>query len=210
MASYVTIKDAIEALKTGKKNSSVIVKVLSLGELATGTKKDGSQYKKMSAVVKDNSDVQELTLWDGDIGRVEAGKVYKLESPYWSFYKEKPQLGLGQYCTVHLASESDMLGQQTMQQSVPQPSSPTSTAGTPQVTSPTSPTATEPVPTVPIPKIDSGLQKFVRDVATELEQIRVEVEATMAMFNIPINGPHVGMIVSKCYDEWQSKKKGSV
>ena len=102
--SFVTIVEARKVLK-----GNVIVKVVSLGEMKTGDKSDGTQFRKQQVVLKDNSDVQEMILWDSEIGRLDQGKYYKLEGPYWKMYKDTPQLSLGKYCKITECMESDLL-----------------------------------------------------------------------------------------------------
>lgn len=103
MANFVTIAEAIQA-----KKGDIIVHVVSLGELKTGAS-DKGPWSKQEAVVKDKSGATSLTLWNEDIGRLEAGKTYSLESPYWNEYKGKVQLSLGQYCTVKESDDSSLL-----------------------------------------------------------------------------------------------------
>lgn len=113
--TYVLLAQAKKELK-----GSVIVKVQSIGELKAGTTKDGSDWTKKDAVIKDNSGEQKLTLWNDDIAKIHEGKCYKLEQPFWKDYEGKPNLSLGQYCKIHDATESDLLPFEGQQES-PQP-----------------------------------------------------------------------------------------
>lgn len=116
MTDYVTIATA-QAAKKG----SIIVKVLSLGELKSGAS-DKGPWSKQVAVIKDNSTSINLTLWNEDIGKLEQGKSYMLETPYWSEYKGETQISLGKFCKIHDADEIDLLDasqQQTITASVP-------------------------------------------------------------------------------------------
>ncbi len=103
MVEYITISQARLALK-----GSIIVKVVSLGEMKSGTGTKGP-WKNQTAVLKDDSDTENLLMWGQDIGKLDQGKYYKLESPFWSVYKESPQLSLGKFCTIHDAIESDLI-----------------------------------------------------------------------------------------------------
>lgn len=103
--NYVTIAEA----RLNPKGTSLIVKVASIGELKSGESKSGDKWKRQQAVLVDKSDNQELTLWGGDIGRIEQGKFYKLVTPYWKEYEGDLQLSLGKYCIVQECTESDLL-----------------------------------------------------------------------------------------------------
>jgi len=202
MAGFISLKDA---KAVGKGN--IIIKVVSLGELQKGVSKtSGDPWQKQGAVIKDASLTETLTLWGDDIGRLMAGKCYKLESPYWKEYKGENQISLGKYCTVTECSESDLLGQQTM---------------------PTE--ASAPAQGVDFKKLneqanaDEALRQkqqeiqnqldllqmpsgkmiiFVHEQAKLLLQIRREVEDEMSKYSkAPPVGAEVGMIVSKIYDE---------
>jgi hypothetical protein len=97
---YVTIAEA----RLDPKGTSLIVKVVSIGDL-----KKGDDWKRQSVVVKDNSDSQEIMTWNKEIGLLEIGKCYKLDKPYWKEYEGDLQLSLGKYCTVMECQESDLL-----------------------------------------------------------------------------------------------------
>lgn len=130
MTTFVLITAARAILK-----GNLIVKCVSLGELKHGNKKDGTQFQRQQAVLKDNSGIQELTLWDNDIGRLEAGKYYKLDNPYWNTYKNEPQLSLGNYCTVMECLEADLLALPPGQ-AAPQPQPTNQQFTSPSVTPP--------------------------------------------------------------------------
>jgi len=103
MMECITIAQAKAALK-----GSIIAKVVHLGNISSGTGAKG-EWQKQVATLKDNSETQEMTLWNEDIGRLDQGQILVFEQPYWTMYKEKPQLSLGNYCKLTIASESDML-----------------------------------------------------------------------------------------------------
>ena len=104
MTEYIPL---LEAQRNGKGN--VIIKILGLGEIKTGNSKDGSTWSRQDVDVQDASMRMKMTLWNDDIGRLEASKVYGLEQPFWKDYKGEMQLTLGNYCTVHPMTEDDML-----------------------------------------------------------------------------------------------------
>ena len=125
MSDFVTINQA----KLQKKGN-IKFKVLSLGELKTGTTKSGSPYQKQDAVIKDSSGAINLTLWNDDIGKLEAGLYYSLENGWWSDYKGETQLSLGNYYELQLISETDFVNnsanpnQPTLEQSATTPGQP--------------------------------------------------------------------------------------
>jgi len=90
------------------KNSSIIVKCVGVGEVKSGKGAKGP-YKNQIATLQDHSGMQQLTLWNEDIGKLDQGNYYKLENPFWTVYKDEPQLSLGNYCKVQLAAETDLL-----------------------------------------------------------------------------------------------------
>ena len=102
---FVTIAQA----RLAPKGTSLIVKVVSLGEMKQGTTGAGVEWKRQQVVVKDNSDVQELTVWNQEIGMLEVGKCYKLGTPYWKEYNGNLQLSLGKFCTTMECTEIDIL-----------------------------------------------------------------------------------------------------
>lgn len=118
-AEYKTIAQA----KADKKGS-IIAKLVSLGELTSGTKKDGGTWQKQTGVLKDNSEAMEITFWGEDIGKMEPGKYYFLENPFWSEYKDKTQLSLGKFAIVAEATEANLIkvdGHKTMDAPKPEP-----------------------------------------------------------------------------------------
>lgn len=109
MVDYITIDQArVKLMTENVKNSSIIVKCIGVGEVNSGNGAKGP-YKKQIATLQDHSGMQQLTLWGEDIGKLDQGNHYKLETPFWTVYKEEPQLSLGNYCKVQLAGETDLL-----------------------------------------------------------------------------------------------------
>jgi len=102
---FVTIAQA----RLAPKGTSLIIKVVSLGEMKQGTTPAGEPWKRQQVVVKDNSDVQELTVWNQEIGMLEVGKCYKLGTPYWKEYNGNLQLSLGKFCVTMECTEADLL-----------------------------------------------------------------------------------------------------
>lgn len=125
MSDFVTIAEA----KIHKKGN-IMFKVLSLGELKSGTTKKAAPYEKQDAVIRDSSGAINLTLWNDDIGKLEPGFHYSLESGWWSEYKGEIQLSLGNYYELEQISESDFINnsanpnQPTIEQSATTPGTP--------------------------------------------------------------------------------------
>jgi len=112
---FVTIAEAVSA-----KGGDIIFQCISLGELKAGNKKDGGTYQMQEATIKDNSSALSLQLWNDDIGKVMAGNYYFLSKAYWTEYKGKVQLSLGDYCELKDATAGDLLqaeSQPTLDQS---------------------------------------------------------------------------------------------
>jgi len=96
-------------MNEGKKSSSICATVIKIGDLKSGTSSKGDWIKK-DITLKDDSGEQVLTAWNDDIKKFELNVTYKIESPYWTLYNEKPQLSLGQYAKVTVAAEpSDII-----------------------------------------------------------------------------------------------------
>jgi len=106
MTNYISLAQAKTNLK-----GDVIIGVVSIGDLKAGSGSKGDWTKK-DAIVKDMSGDQKLTLWNEDIKKIEVGKFYKLENPYWTVYEGNPQLSLGQYCKIVECKNEDLLPRQ--------------------------------------------------------------------------------------------------
>lgn len=104
MTEFVTVAEAKAQLK-----GNIHFKVISLGELKTGSTKAGSSYEKQDAVIKDSSGAMNLTLWNEDIGKLDPGAYYSLENGWWTEYKNDAQLSLGNYYTLTKIPEDDFI-----------------------------------------------------------------------------------------------------
>lgn len=92
MSDFVSLSVAKKELK-----GAITFKVISLGELKSGTSKTGETYQKMVVVIKDNSGAMNVTLWNDHIGSLDVGQHYSLDNAWWSQYKNEPQLSFGNY-----------------------------------------------------------------------------------------------------------------
>jgi len=104
MSDFVTIAQAKSDL-----SGNIIFKVISLGELKTGNSKTGEAYEKQDVVIKDSSGAMNLTLWNKNIGALDAGMFYSLENAWWNEYKNKAQLALGDYYDLVKITETDFI-----------------------------------------------------------------------------------------------------
>lgn len=104
MSEFTSIVNAKQ-----QKNGSIKFKVISLGDLKSGTTKAGAAYQKQIAVIKDSSGVMNLTLWNEHIGLLEPGLYYSLENAWWSDFKGETQLSLGNYFELEPISETDFI-----------------------------------------------------------------------------------------------------
>lgn len=103
MADYIPLAQAMKQL-----NGDIIIEVVSIGDLKAGTGSKGDWTKKV-ATIKDESAEMKLTLWNTDIEKIQQGKFYKIENPFWTTYEEKPQLSLGQYFKLFETTKEKLL-----------------------------------------------------------------------------------------------------
>jgi len=183
MVDYMLIDIARSKMK-----GSIIAKVIGVGEMTEGTSEKGA-WKKQIATLQDASGTQSLTLWNTDVGKLDQGKHYKIENPYWSTYQEQPQLSLGKYAKLHLTEEAAMLD----------------SAGQTALTQTTHPAANmekaPPPQPVKIPAISPQLKEFVLSEDILLLQIGDTIEANHKNLGIPINGQKIGLHVKTIYEQ---------
>ena len=171
--------ELISVAKAAKKGG-IIVKVIGVGEVSTGTGSNGD-WKKQTATLQDNSGEMPIVLWGDQIGKLDQGKYYKIEDPFWSVYKDQVQLSLGKFGKLHLADVTDLLG-----------------AAVP---------ATEPPPTqtqltrngFKLPKIPQTLKDFVENEDLMLLLIGQIVDDNAKSYGIPANGQRTGLHVKEIY-----------
>ncbi len=171
-----------------KKKGSIIVKVIGVGEMTEGTSEKGP-WKKQTATLQDASGTQSMTLWNEDIGKLDQGKFYKIENPFWSTYQDQPQLTLGKFAKLHLTEEVAMLdsaSQQGTTQALPPPGYHSDGKGQWVRDS-------DPPQPVKIPAINPALKEFVIDEDILLLQISDTIEANHKNLGIPINGQKIGL-----------------
>jgi len=179
---YVLISKA----KTEKKGS-IIVKVVGVGAVDSGTGSSG-EWKKQVATVQDNSGQIDMVIWGEDIGKLDQGKFYKIETPFWKLYKDEVQLSLGKYAKVHLTEEIAMLPGDG--------SAPTPTVTGPEVSTPTE--------QAKLPTVTDALKDYVLGEDNLLLQIGDIVEENHKAQNRTINGQKIGMHTKEIYN--QAKK----
>ena len=164
-----------------KKKGGIIVKVIGVGEVSTGTNERGD-WKKQTATLQDNSGEMPIVLWGDQIGKLDQGKYYKIEDPFWSVYKDQVQLSLGKFGKLHLADVTDLLG------------------AAPATESPPSQTQLNPNG-AGLPKIPQTLKDFVENEDLMLLLIGQIIENDHKAYGIPINGQKIGLHVKEIYRE---------
>ncbi len=161
-----------------KKKGGIIIKVIGIGEVSTGTGSNGD-WKKQTATLQDNSGEMPMVLWGDQVGKMDQGKYYKVEDPFWSVYKDQVQLSLGRYGKLHLADVTDLLG------------------GAAATESPPSQTQLN----TDLPKIPPNLKDFVENEDLLLLSIERIIEAQWIKLHIPENGQRLGMHASRIYEQ---------
>lgn len=162
-----------------KKKGGIIVKVIGVSEVSTGTNERGD-WQKQIATVQDNSGQMPLVLWGDQVGKIDQGKYYKIENPFWSVYKDEVQLSLGKFGKLHLADVTDLLG------------------GAPATESPPSQThidASNPENHLTLPKIPQNLKDFVENEDLMLLWINQIIENNHKVYGIPANGQRDGLYI---------------
>lgn len=86
----------IADLRKGQGKVNLEVEVVSVGDVRE-FQKFGRQGKAATAVVKDDSGEMNLTLWNEDIDKVNAGSKVKIENGYVSEFQGEPQLTAGKF-----------------------------------------------------------------------------------------------------------------
>ena len=162
-----------------KKKGGIIVKVIGVGEVSRGTGSSGD-WKKQTATLQDNSGEMPMVLWGDQIGKLDQGKYYKIEDPFWSMYKEEVQLSLGKFGKLHLVAVTDLLG--TASATAPEPEQT-------QLKSNDS----------KLPKIPQNLKEFVENEDLLLLEIGQIVEDNAKTYGIAVNGQRTGLHVKEIY-----------
>lgn len=170
--------ELIDVAKNQKKGG-IIVKVIGVGEVSTGTNERG-EWKKQTATLQDNSGEMSMTLWGDQVGLLDQGKYYKIENPFWSMYKDEVQLSLGKFGKLHLADITDLLG------------------AAPATESPPGQTQLNPNGQG-LPKIPPILKEFVETEDLLLLWIGQIIVNQHKTFGIPINDQEIGSYKKEIY-----------
>ena len=173
-----------ELIKTAKANKKggIIVKVIGVGNVETGVGSNG-EWKKQIATLQDNSGEIDMVIWGEDIGKLDQGQYYKIETPFWSTYKDETQLALGRYAKLHLANVEDLLATADVPGSI------------------TSPTLSTPTEQSKLSVIPDTLKEFVIHEDDFLLQIGEIIENNHKLHGIGINGQRIGLHVKEIYRE---------
>ena len=172
--------ELIDVAKAQKKGG-IIVKVIGVGEVSTGTNERG-EWKKQTATLQDNSGEMPMVLWGDQVGKIDQGKYYKIENPFWSVYKDQVQLSLGKFGKLHLADITDLLGAAPATESSPDQTQLNSNGSG-------------------LPKIPQNLKEFVENEDLLLLWIGQIVEDNAKSYGIAVNGQRTGLHVKEIYRE---------
>jgi len=162
-----------------KKKGGIIVKVIGVGEVSTGTNERGD-WKKQTATLQDNSGEMPMVLWGDQVGKLDQGNYYKIENPFWSVYKDEVQLSLGKFGKLHLADITDLLGAAPATESSP---------GQTQL----NPNGSN------LPKIPPILKEFVETEDLLLLWIGQIITDQHKTFGVPINNQEIGSYKKEIY-----------
>ena len=172
--------ELIDVAKNQKKGG-IIVKVIGVSEVSTGTNERGD-WKKQTATLQDNSGEMDMVLWGDQVGKIDQGKYYKIENPFWSVYKDQVQLSLGKFGKLHLADITDLLGAAPATESSPDQTQLNSNGSG-------------------LPKIPQNLKEFVENEDLLLLWIGQIVEDNAKSYGIAVNGQRTGLHVKEIYRE---------
>jgi len=164
-----------------KKKGGIIVKVIGVGEVSTGTGSSGD-WKKQTATLQDNSGEMPMVLWGDQVGIIDQGKYYKIENPFWSVYKDEVQLSLGKFGKLHLADVTDLLD------------------GAPATEPPHDQTQLKPNGSK-LPTIPQNLKDFVENEDLMLLLIGETVWENHLAYGVEINGQKIGLHTKEIYRE---------
>lgn len=172
--------ELIDVAKAQKKGG-IIVKIIGVGDVSTGTNERG-EWKKQTATLQDNSGEMPMVLWGDQVGKIDQGKYYKIENPFWSVYKDEVQLSLGKFGKLHLADITDLLGAASATE--PSPGQTQLKSNGPK-----------------LPKIPQNLIDFVENEDLLLLWIGQVIELHHTYYGVPINGQKIGLHVKEIYRE---------
>jgi len=141
-----------------------------------------------------------MVVWGDDIGKLDQGKYYKIESPFWSTYKEETQLSLGKYFKLHLADVADLIPVDETTpttNSVPEPPPGYHSDGKGHwIKNDTTDTTQSKIPTIP-----DTLKDFVINEDDFLLQIEEVIEENHKSHGLAVNGLRTGMHAKEIYKE---------
>jgi len=190
--------ELIHTAKANKKGG-IIVKVIGVGNVETGVGSNG-EWKKQIATLQDNSETIDMVIWGEDIGKLDQGQYYKIETPFWSTYKDETQLSLGRYAKLHLANVEDLIPVNETtptKPSVPEPPPGYHSDGKGHwIKNDATETTQSKLPTIP-----DTLKEFVINEDDFLLQIGQIIEDNHKLHGIAINGQRIGLHVKEIYRE---------
>jgi len=94
----------ISELKAGQGKIDIEVKIKSKGDVRTFNKY-GKDLRVANAVASDDSGEIQLTLWNDDIEKINAGNKVKIKNGYVSEFNGQLQLGSGKFGSLELVDD---------------------------------------------------------------------------------------------------------
>lgn len=98
----------IKDLVAGK-SGTVIGIISAMGEITTGTKKDGTTFTNQRAKVSDNSSTVTLQLWGDQCGLFKNDDIYLFEEYFVTEYKGAREITKGKFGKTTASRASDLL-----------------------------------------------------------------------------------------------------
>ena len=141
MTNFGSIAAARQTMK-----GSFIGKVISAGDLKSGTTDDGKDWTNKQFRIEDSSGKITLTAWGEEIKLFEVGKTYEFTTPWWRNYNNETVLALGKFAKVKMV---DAISPSTTAAASPEPQP--AAAAPPAAAQPAAPTSTS---TATLGKID--------------------------------------------------------
>jgi len=104
MARNIEMK--CEELRPRIKNIKIVFKTVSKDEpYEVKSKNDYSKHVVSDILVGDETGVVFLTLWDEDIEKIDANKIYELSNGYTTIFKGQLRLNIGKYGSLRELEE---------------------------------------------------------------------------------------------------------
>jgi replication factor A1 len=87
----------ISELKAGMRNVSIIGRIESVGEPRTVNLRTGGTNTVADAIISDETGSIKLSLWGGDINKVQPGDKVSIENGYINTFKGENSISVGKF-----------------------------------------------------------------------------------------------------------------